>query len=59
MPLDVLGQGFVFFAQFLRAVLAENAVAGVVGRADRLAGWVFDTATSFTPSGSVERTNDS
>ena len=36
VPLDVLGQGFVFFAQFLRAALAENAVAGVVGRADRL-----------------------
>ena len=38
MPLDVLGQGFVFFAQLLRTALAEDAVAGIVSLADHLRG---------------------
>lgn len=58
MPLDILGQHVVFFTQLLRTALAENAVPGIVGLADRPAGWVFDTATSVTYSGRVPRTKD-
>ena len=38
MPLDILGQRLVFFAQLLRTALAEDAVSRVVGFAYRLHG---------------------
>ena len=38
VPLDILGQHVVFFTQLLRTALAENAVPGIVGLADRPGG---------------------